>query len=266
MSVLKNRFLIFICSFFALFLGDNAQAGRNAKVVVAGPLGAGKTTLINLITEGTGKEEYDHTANLSDKSIERIIDGEEVRIMFMDTSGEENHKSIIKDFYKNAHVIFLVFSAEDFYGNSKSETLQKKYFEEMLKDIVNSDSNARLVLVLTKIGNINEDNEYEDPEFKQEEVKSYLNIYSKLQKYNKKLDGIYDLMLYSDTTQNEIKTHQDKLMNIIISSLKKIGINRLPKNSDNFRGTIMSKKVIDQEETCTKDEKSHYDYYYVNQN
>ena len=116
---------------------ENDKKDTPYKVVLIGESGVGKTCIMaqfisnkfdpNTITSAT--------AQFFIKNIE--IDGKILTFHFWDTAGQEKFRSLAKIFYKDAHVVILVYSIT----NSKSFKTMKEYWYDQVvnygkKDVI----------------------------------------------------------------------------------------------------------------------------------
>lgn len=83
----------------------------NAKVAVVGSLQVGKTSIINAINKGKFSEEYRSTTSCTFNEIQIFsrLHNKKITLNVWDTVGQEKYQSLSKMFYKDAHIIILVY-------------------------------------------------------------------------------------------------------------------------------------------------------------
>ena len=74
------------------------------KVVMFGPVGVGKTSLVNALRDGPFDPYSTTTIGAAFSSLQ--VDGRTVEIW--DTAGQERFRSITQSYYRSAHAIVLV--------------------------------------------------------------------------------------------------------------------------------------------------------------
>ncbi len=118
------------------------------KCVLLGDSGTGKTTLINVLTNGVFDNLYEPTIGIdfSSKNITLPDYGNhQIKLQIWDTAGQEKYKSIIKSYLRDVHVAFLVFDITDIHSWSNLT----KWKENLEKD-VKYDYIPLVILVATK--------------------------------------------------------------------------------------------------------------------
>lgn len=129
---------------------------KNLKIIIIGPTGVGKSTLLNKIT---GKYNPNDPA-LSTIGVDfGVVWDDDVKLQFWDTAGQERFKSIVDMYFKNVEFVILVYDLSDSYNmeeiNSWINTCKDK--------IQNKDTPILLVgnkLDSLKIHNINLEDEF----------------------------------------------------------------------------------------------------------
>ena len=79
------------------------------KFAIVGEIATGKTSVLRRYLYNTFKENYDLTLGVDLASKNIVLQDKPVRCEFWDTTGEERFHSLCKIFYKNAHIIFIVY-------------------------------------------------------------------------------------------------------------------------------------------------------------
>ena len=81
----------------------------NLSILLLGASDTGKTSLLMRYTKNQYKDSYISTVGLDSTLKKLIIDGEEVNLHIMDTSGQERFKSLSQSYYKKADGVIFVF-------------------------------------------------------------------------------------------------------------------------------------------------------------
>lgn len=89
----------------------NERDAYNAKVAVVGSLQVGKTAIINAINKGKFSDEYRSTTSCTFNEIQLFSKtyNKKISLNVWDTVGQEKYQSLSKMFYKDAHIIILVY-------------------------------------------------------------------------------------------------------------------------------------------------------------
>lgn len=83
------------------------------KVVLAGRSGVGKTSLVNRMYKNTFNPDQRSTLGAQYCSIKRTYKKTDYVICIWDTAGQEKYHSIVGNFFRDAHVVLLVFDVSD---------------------------------------------------------------------------------------------------------------------------------------------------------
>jgi len=126
------------------------------KLVLVGHEGVGKTCLVNRIMYNTFQKSYAtigalfvhktlcicNDNNCSDKRCE-------IKFDIWDTAGQERFSSLVSLYYRNAGVIFMVFSYDDF-------DISWKKLIALYKEVIHDESDPKFIFIGTKIDLIDE--------------------------------------------------------------------------------------------------------------
>lgn len=269
----KIKLLGILLLFLSLFAVSSPTFGMEstenydgyAKVVFLGNFRAGKTVLYNLLCHFPKKlDDTKHTKQISFTNMKYDIDGRKIAVYFSDTSAEPCHKQVMDEFCHNAHIIFVVVNAKDLIEgmNGVGVTSSQKYFENLLCSIPDLSPNCRIIVVLTQKDNINK-NLVTNAFFVKKRISQYIKDLDELFSDSGILvDSKYELTL-KDTTGEEAINHRKTLEDLIIDSLKKYGIDKLPKTADGFKAEVVEKseEIVDKTHCIGKDE-THTEYSY----
>ncbi len=79
------------------------------KVTLLGNTGVGKTCIIQKFVNNTFSPQTETTlvSNCSEKDLE--IDGKKIKLNLWDTAGQEQYRSLGRLFYKDSHIVILVY-------------------------------------------------------------------------------------------------------------------------------------------------------------
>lgn len=84
---------------------------KTFKMIIIGPIGVGKSSLLNKFIRGEFKEGYNTTLGVQFFSKTVQIDGEtHIKLQIWDTAGQESFRSIVKTFYRSSAAVFLVYN------------------------------------------------------------------------------------------------------------------------------------------------------------
>lgn len=86
------------------------------KVILVGSCGVGKTSIVKVITSGLFEEEYNPTVGAEYNLKVLGPPGEEVKIQFWDTAGEEKFQAMAPIYYHDAKIGLVVFAMDDQYS------------------------------------------------------------------------------------------------------------------------------------------------------
>lgn len=84
---------------------------KTFKMIIIGPPGVGKSSLLNRFTRGEFRDGYNPTLGVEFYSKVINLDEEtQVKLQIWDTAGQESFRSIIKTFYRSSAAVFLVYN------------------------------------------------------------------------------------------------------------------------------------------------------------
>ena len=121
---------------------DDIVCDLKFKIIVIGDCSVGKTSLISNGTKNIFKEDYSPTISFEILNFNIKINDKIIKLEFWDTCGQEEFKSLVKQFYKNSALAMLVYSID----SKKSFDDIKSWLHE-----VKSESNPNIKIFL--IGN-----------------------------------------------------------------------------------------------------------------
>lgn len=88
-----------------------AKEDKTFKMIIIGPAGVGKSSLLNRFTRGEFKDGYNPTLGVEFYSqIVHLEDETPIKLQIWDTAGQESFRSIIKTFYRSSAAVFLVYN------------------------------------------------------------------------------------------------------------------------------------------------------------
>ena len=239
----KKKLLTMILSLFGFIsMENNADALiYYAKIVFLGTYGAGKTTLMRVLTEDniSGSDVIDniHTRQISDNLIGEFFENEKDQVVayYYDTSGENDHKIFMQEFSKNAHVALVVADATlmvDKNGNFKEPTEFNKVFQILHNKYA---PGCRVIVVLTKLNKVESDTA-DTTKYK---IQRYVEKLATKNPFTKEyVDDCYILTIDKWDSQYTIENHKKDILRLIEKSLAKYGITNLPRKPNNFKGRV----------------------------
>jgi small GTP-binding protein len=119
----------------------------NIKCIILGDSGVGKTTLLKKITKTLTSLEHLPTIGVDIFTITKNIENSNIKIQIYDTAGQERYKNLVKTYYKNNSICFIVY-----------DVCKRSSFDAVdfwLKTFKNNSSNpkALIVIIANKIDN-----------------------------------------------------------------------------------------------------------------
>ena len=105
------------------------------KFVIVGNSSVGKTTIINRYLNSKDNDTHS-TIGVINYSVEKEIDGRFARMQIWDTAGQEQYRSIIPLYFRNAAVALIVFDLTERESFNKLESWVKLVNENAPKDIL----------------------------------------------------------------------------------------------------------------------------------
>ena len=153
------------------------------KVTLIGDSSVGKTSIINRFCKNIFDQNLSSTlgANYCQKIIEK--DGKKIRIDLWDTAGQEKYRAIGRHFYKESHIVCLVY---DITNKESFENVKSIWYPELME-------HGEKLKIIGLIGNKND--RYLDESVDEKNVKEFADEIQALYKKTSALDntGIDDL-------------------------------------------------------------------------
>ena len=139
--LLNCRSFIFLMVLFSFF--DNfgmKKENYTFKVVFVGDAAVGKTQIINKFVNDKFDASYKLTVGV--EFAPKVVDFEnkKIKLQLWDTAGQESYKSIIKNYYKDSHLIAFVY---DINTRDSFNSILKYWVEDVKKQ--NKDAKFLLV-------------------------------------------------------------------------------------------------------------------------
>lgn len=116
----------------------------NYKIVLAGDVGVGKTSLINRFVTGYFADEYKATIGVNIYTKELFVDNSEVNLQIWDVAGQTSFRQFRQRFFSGARGAFLVF---DLTVPTSLDNLHASWIE----DIQNNAGEIPLILIGNKV-------------------------------------------------------------------------------------------------------------------
>lgn len=96
------------------------------KITVIGDGLVGKTSLIKKYTQGKFESDYVKTLGAQFSNIEKVIDGDEIRLIFWDIAGQDDFLFLRPSFYRESKAAIIVCSLEqNQHGKRSFESISK---------------------------------------------------------------------------------------------------------------------------------------------
>ncbi len=114
------------------------------QLIIVGESCVGKTSLLYKYTQGTFREQYLSTIGLEYFTSEENINGNNIKVKIWDTAGQEEYKSLTKNYFHNADGIIIVYDVSLKSSFDKVQEWVNSIYEY-------SEKNIQKVLVGNKI-------------------------------------------------------------------------------------------------------------------
>ena len=105
----------------------------NFKIIVIGDGGVGKTSLIKQFTKGKFQNDYVKTIGAQFSIYSKIINGDNIRLIFWDIAGQNDFNFLRPTFYKDCNGAIIVYSLEENNLGERSFENLRKWYEDILK-------------------------------------------------------------------------------------------------------------------------------------
>ncbi|MFX1490053.1 MAG: GTP-binding protein [Promethearchaeota archaeon] len=125
----------------------------NFKISVVGDINVGKTSLIEKFTQGSFKRDYIETKGTQFSVYDEKIDGDQIRSLFWDISGQDTYHFLRERFFKDSIAAIVVCSLEDNISGIESF----EHISDWNEDIRNYCGNIPVVLFVNKVDLVDED-------------------------------------------------------------------------------------------------------------
>jgi small GTP-binding protein len=102
----------------------------NIKVAIIGSCGVGKSSIINRFIRNEFNEEITSTVGANYSKKELKIDNKNVILDIWDTAGQEKFHSMGRHFYKNSHIIIIIY---DMTNKNTFEDIKNHWFNDILE-------------------------------------------------------------------------------------------------------------------------------------
>ena len=140
----------------------------NYKIVLAGDIGVGKTSLINRFVTGIFTDDYKPTIGVSIFIKELFIENSEVNLQIWDVAGQTSFRQFRQRFFSGAQGAFIVF---DLTVPKSLDNLHASWIE----DIQNNAGKIPLILIGNKV------DLRESITVSQQDVREFLNQHSNVE-------------------------------------------------------------------------------------
>ena len=115
-------------------------------IAIVGDTGVGKTALAERFVSGAFKQNLD--PNLGGKNYEKQlnVNGQIVHIQIWDTAGQEQYKALAPFYYRNAHVVIIVFALGDHNPQNSISRISLNSVDDWYEQIRRNNGDAIIVL------------------------------------------------------------------------------------------------------------------------
>jgi small GTP-binding protein len=170
------------------------------KITVIGDGLVGKTSLIKKYTQGKFDSDYVRTLGAQFSTIEKVIGGDEIRLIFWDIAGQDDFRFLRPSFYRESKAAIIVCSLEENQHGKRSFNNIKKWDE----DIKQFCGEIPIILFANKVDLIKEEDF--NPNELQEIVEQYgfLGYYLTSAKTGKRVKEAFETIV--DELYNKFKS------------------------------------------------------------
>ncbi|XP_006348187.2 ras-related protein RHN1-like [Solanum tuberosum] len=136
-----SKFSIFLPHFFLqiLFMASTGHTNLNAKLVLLGDMGAGKSSLVIRFIKGQFLEFQESTIGAAFFSSTLAVNNATVKFEIWDTAGQERYHSLAPMYYRGAAAAIIVYDIT----SSDSFAKAKKWVQELQKQ-----GNSNMIMAL----------------------------------------------------------------------------------------------------------------------
>lgn len=127
-----------------------------AKIVLLGDSGSGKSSLINRYKNGHFSSEVDSTIGASFYSHSVQMKGKTLKLSIWDTAGQERYDSISSLYSRNSHAVILVSDACKEDGRASIE----KWYNKIVKEILPEE--VLVYIAINKTDLVSKEKKFED--------------------------------------------------------------------------------------------------------
>ena len=96
------------------------------KAVLLGNSSVGKTSIRNRNKTGSFDSMVRPTIGADYEIVKRRVEGNDIKILIYDTSGQEKYDSLSKNYYRNSQMAIFVYSVDDKESFEKIESWMQK--------------------------------------------------------------------------------------------------------------------------------------------
>ncbi|CAJ0949644.1 unnamed protein product [Ranitomeya imitator] len=115
----------------------NSEQKVDLKINIIGPMGTGKTSLLNQYVHNWFRNDYRNTlgAHILTKTIQ--LENKTLKMQIWDTGGQERFRSLVSSFYKGSDGCLLVFDVTDEESFSNLETWRADFMDKIQTPVTN---------------------------------------------------------------------------------------------------------------------------------
>lgn len=114
------------------------------QLIIIGESSVGKTSILYKYTQGFFTTQHLATVGLEYFTKEEKVDDKVIRVKFWDTAGQEQYKSLTRNFYRNSDGVVIVFDV-----TSKASFMKVQDWVDSVSD--NTEKHIKMILIGNKI-------------------------------------------------------------------------------------------------------------------
>lgn len=116
------------------------------QLIMVGESCVGKTSILYKYTQGLFTNQHLATVGLEFFTKEETINGKLIRVKIWDTAGQEQYKSLTKNFYRNADGVIICYDVSD---RTTFDRVQE--WVQSIEDYTSNERNIQKILVGNKV-------------------------------------------------------------------------------------------------------------------
>ena len=193
--------LMVLFSFFDNF-GMNTYNNYFIKVVFVGDAAVGKTQIISRYVKNIFETDYTPTISVEFTRKEVEFKNKERKLQLWDTAGQESYKSIIKNYYKDSHLIAFVYDI-------KARDSFNSILNYWVEDVKTQNKDAIFLLVGNKL-DLEDKRQVSTEEAKKYAEENEMKFFEVSAKTGESIDDMFEYII-SELLKDMEKEEKEKI-------------------------------------------------------